>query len=65
MKMEMSDGLNRGVSDTATVFSSSVFRAGLEEIEVAVENVLDTEKDLPKSSSLHQWCKRSTMLGKR
>src|SRR5687767_8798790 len=63
--MQMRDGLDGGVSDGAAVLSSSVFRAGLEELEIAFENILDTQKHVPKSGALHQRRQRPTMLGER
>src|SRR5687768_12300792 len=62
--MEVLNRLDGGVTCDG-VASPRIFRSRLEEIEVALENILDAEEVIPESGALHQGCQRLAMLRKR
>jgi hypothetical protein len=63
--MQVCNRFYGGIPHTAAMISSSVLRAGLQEVEIVFENIFDTEEDIPKPCAFHQGCQRCAMLGER
>src|SRR5215467_6250945 len=58
----MLDSLNRSIAGAMSILAPGVLRAGLEELQVILDDVLDAEEDVAKPGLTHQRSERVAMV---